>query len=433
MDQLIDYNTLIVLLGTMLLGANAGLIGSFAVLRGRALIGDVLSHASLPGLFLVYLILGYRNLEAMFVGAIVTGIACTLLITFLRRWTRIKDDAAMGVARSVFLGVGIVLASHIQNQPGISGKAGLDSVFFGKIAGLLAADVKLFAVVSAASLLSVMLLYKEFQLTSFDPGFARVQGWPALLLDNAQMALVAITVVIALPTVGAILIAAMLILPGATMRFWTDRLNILLIGAVVIGGSVGAVGALTSANFEKMPTGPIIILVGTAVFLVSLLFAPRRGLVARAAADRRFRTELRLHTLLRRLFEAAEANPAQASRRSFAELKCSLGWTENRLRKVAHAAVLQQLISRRVDDTFSLTPAGVAYASRVVRGYRIWQRFLTEYPDQSSSLVGLDVQQVDDVLPPDVVSALEAKLVDEGRLPRTVAGGAQPAFGGGAA
>lgn len=432
MDQFITYNTLIVLIGTMLLGANAGLIGSFAVLRGRALIGDVLSHASLPGLFLVFLILGYRNLEAMFVGAIVTGIACTLLITFLRRWTRIKDDAAMGVARSVFLGVGIVLVSYIQNQPGISGKAGIDSVFFGKIAGLLADDVKLFAIVSSASLASVLLLYKEFQLTSFDPGFARVQGWPALLLDNAQMALIAITVVIALPTVGAILIAAMLILPGATMRFWTDRLNVLLLGAVVIGGVVGATGALTSAYFEKMPTGPIIILVGTAVFLASLLFAPRRGLLARAAADRRFRSDLRLHTVLRHLYEAAEAGSRHSSECSLADLSRSLGWREAKLRRTANEAVLQQLVTRR-GDVIALTEPGMEYAGRIVRGYRIWQRFLIEYPDQSSSLVGLDVQHVDEALPADVVRTLETKLVDEGRLPRTPAKFAMPAFGGGAA
>lgn len=423
MDQFINYNTLIVLLGTTLLGANAGLIGSFTVLRGRALIGDVLSHASLPGLFIAFLILGYRNLRVMFVGALVSGIACILLITFLRRWTRIKDDAALGVARSTFLGLGIALSSYIQNQKHTGSAAGIDSVFFGKTAGLLLEDVTLFACVSALSLALILLLYKEFQLAAFDPGFARVQGWPALLLDNAQLALAAVTVVVALPTVGAILIAAMLILPGATMRFWTDRLSTLLIGAAVIGGVVGGVGTLASAEISRLPTGPIIILVGTVVFVASLLGAPRRGLLARAAADRRFRRDLSLQALLRRLYEAAEMSTTRSSESSFADVRRSLGWSEAQMRRVAQAAVLQQLVTRRSDDAISLTSVGVDYAQQVVRGYRIWQRFLTVYPDQSSSFATLDVQHVDDKLPPDVVRALETVLVAEGRLPAVGTGG----------
>jgi manganese/zinc/iron transport system permease protein len=176
-------------------------------------------------------------------------------------------------------------------------------------------------------------------------------------------------------------------------------------------------GTLASAEISKLPTGPIIILVGTVGFLASLLGAPRRGLLARAAADRKFRNDLRLHTLLRQLYEAAEAGPTRGSQRLSVDLRRALGWSESQFRKVTHEAVLQQLIVRRVDDTLSLTPSGLEYAGRVVRGYRIWQRFLIKYPDQNSSLTALDFQHVDDALPADVVRALEMKLKDEGRLP----------------
>ncbi|MCE9606348.1 MAG: metal ABC transporter permease [Planctomycetia bacterium] len=427
MNSFISYNTLIVLLGTTLLGANAGLVGSFTVLRGRALIGDVLAHAALPGLCLAFLWLGQRSLPAMLTGALASGLACILLMTFLRRWTRVKDDAVMGVVRSVFLGAGIVLISYIQNQTVAGSKAGFDSYILGKTAGLLADDVRLFVGVSTLSLSLILLLYKEFQLASFDPGFARVQGWPALLLDNAQMALAAITVVIALPAVGAILVTAMLILPGATMRFWTDRLSTLLIGAAVIGGAVGGLGTLMSAQFSLLPAGPIIILVGTAVFLTSMLGAPRRGLLARAAANRRFRNELLLQTLLRRIYESAEGRRSTAVHRSRAELMRSLGWSTGTMQRIVHAAVLQQLVSERAtpsthDYELSLTSQGAEYVAKVVRGYRLWQRFLTEYPDQSCSLVDLDVQHVDEYLPPDIIRALERKLVAEGRLPLVAEG-----------
>jgi manganese/zinc/iron transport system permease protein len=436
MGDFISYNTMIVLMGTTLLGANAGLVGSFTVLRGRALIGDALAHAALPGLCVAFLMLGERSLPAMLGGALASGIGCVLLMTVLRRWTRIKDDAVMGVVRSVFFGAGIVLISYIQKQTTTGSKAGLESYILGKTAGMLADDVRLIAGVSLFSLTTILLLYKEFQLASFDQGFARVQGWPALLLDNAQMALAAITTVIALPAVGAILVAAMLILPGATMRFWTDRLSKLLLGAVVIGGAVGCLGTLASAQFSLLPAGPIIILVGASAFLASMLGAPRRGVLARAAANRRFQRRLLLQTLLRRLYESSTRDGSPVSRPTHASLRQSLGWAEAKLQTVVHAAVLLDLVTERRGDRaevteLSLTPRGQDYAAKVVRGYRLWQRFLTEYPDQSSSLVDLDVQQIDDHLTPDVIRSLEQELIAEGRLPQLAASGRSSRLAGG--
>lgn len=431
MNHFISYNTMIVLLGTTLLGANAGLVGSFTVLRGRALIGDALSHAALPGLCVAFLLLGEKSLPAMLCGALASGLICVLLMTFLRRWTRIKDDAVMGVVRSVFFGAGIVLISYIQSPSVKGSKAGLESYILGKTAGMLAEDVWLIAGVSLFSITTILALYKEFQLASFDQGFARVQGWPALLLDNAQMALAAVTTVVALPTVGVILVAAMLILPGATMRFWTDRLSKLLVGAVVIGGAVGGLGTLASSQFSLLPAGPIIILVGTTAFIVSMLGAPRRGLIARAAANRRFQKELLLQSLLRELFAASERERAVVAHIPRTKLRETLAWSDDMLRRVVQSAVLQQLVSERAtsnpdDGELNLTPQGKAYAAQVERGYRLWQRFLTEYPDQSSSLVDLQVQHIDDYLPVDVVRLLEAKLLEEGRLPLVALAGAPP-------
>ena len=384
----IHYNTLVVLLGAALLGANAGMVGCFTLLRRRALVGDALAHAALTGLCLAFLRVGHRTLTAMLVGALATGLAGVALMTFLRRATRTKDDAAMGTVRSVLFGLGIVLISFIQGRTAAGSKAGLDSYILGKTAGMLASDVETFAVVSLGSLACVLLLYKEFELVSFDGDFARVQGWPAASLDNLQMALAAVTTVIALPAVGAVMVAAMLILPGAALRFWTDRLGTMLAGAALLGAAIGAVGAVCSAQFSLLPAGPIIILVGTTAFLISMLVAPRRGLLARAAA----------------------AAVARAH-----------AWSASVRRRTFHDALVHGVVELRPDAAgrlfLRLTDGGRAEAVRVVRGRRLWEALLTEHPDQTGLFTSLDVAAVDQLIPRELLAPLEARLRAAGRLP----------------
>lgn len=293
----LTYNTLVVLVGSALLGAGAGVIGSFAVLRRRALTGDALAHAALPGLCLAFIILGQRNLPAMLAGALCTGVAGVAIISGLRRWTRIKEDAAIGIVLGVFFGAGIALSRLIQNLSTTGSKAGIDSYILGKTAGMTRGDVYLIAGMALASIGLVMLLYKEFKLTVFDPGFAQAQGWPVVRLDLLLMSLVAVAVVIGLPAVGVVLIAALLILPGAAARFWTDRLGRMLWLSALFGTFVGIAGTLFSAQYERLPTGPIIVLVAAGLFLVSLLFGPSRGIVAVAIRQLRFRRDLAAGTL----------------------------------------------------------------------------------------------------------------------------------------
>ncbi len=189
-------NTLLVMLGTSLLGAVAAVVGSFAVLRRRALVGDLLAHASLPGLCLAFLLLSYRPLagrwlgsstaagswqfSVMLAGAFVTGLLGVALVTLVCRYTRTKEDAAIGIVLSTFFGAGVVLSSVIQNLPTASSKAGLQTYIYGQAAGMTRDDVWFIATVAAACLVLVTLVYKEFLVFSFDPGFAHAQGWPTL-------------------------------------------------------------------------------------------------------------------------------------------------------------------------------------------------------------------------------------------------------------
>jgi manganese/zinc/iron transport system permease protein len=417
--MMLKYNTLIVLAGVSLLGASAGMVGSFAVLRKRALTGDALAHAALPGLCIAFLILRQRNVAAMLLGALATGVAGIMIISALRRWTRVREDAAIGSVLTVFFGSGIVLSKYIQNLSNIGSRAGLESYIFGKTAGMTRGDVYLIVVAGLLGLAAVALLYKEFLSISFDSEFARSLGWPVYFLDLLLMSLVALAVVIGLPAVGVVLISALLIMPGAAARFWTDRLGTLLILSGIFGFAVGLVGTWLSASLEQLPAGPIIVLSGTTLFVASLLFGKQRGILARWIDQRRFETMLGLRQLLRIAWEHQAEGPRAAAPFSSADLLVRKTWTEHRAKRLLATAQSAGLVRPAATgtDLFELTPSGRDEALAATRGHRLWEAFLAEYPDQANSTANLASLSIEDYVPTAVVEQLTAQLQAAGRWP----------------
>lgn len=353
------YTTLVVLAGTAVLGACSGMVGSFAVLRRRALMGDALAHAALPGVCVAFLIIGDRNLPAMLFGAFVTGVLGVAIVTGLRWGTRIKEDAAMGIVLSVFYGAGIALTRYIHNETVEGSRAGLDSYILGKTSSMLLTDVYFITLVAAFSLAVIVLLYKEFKVVAFDPEFAYAQGWPSFWLDLALMLMIAVTVVIGLPAVGVVLMAALLIIPAAAARFWTDRLGWMLVIAAALGALTGAGGTLASGRYD-WAAGPSIVLTGTAFFLLSMLFGPRRGVVRQYQAERDYRKNTAIQSALRQVDEADESS----------------------LRTIApstlHQLQAQGLITT-TGDTWSFTPTGKRQAAEAAFAYRMVDLYLSEY------------------------------------------------------
>lgn len=411
-----DYNTRIVLIGSVVLGLSTGVVGSFAVLRRRALLGDALAHAALPGICLAYLIVGRRHFAALLLGAAVTGTLGVLIVSFLRHKSRIKEDAAIGMVLSVFFGGGIVLSRIIQNTPG-GNRAGLDSYIFGKAASMVRQDVLLITAVCAVVLALTLLFYKEFKLLSFDRAFAATQGWPTLRLDIVMMALLVIVTVVGLPAVGIVLMAAMLIIPGAAARFWTERLHRMLILAALFGAVTGAVGTLVSARFARLPAGPIIVLVGTSIFLLSMLVAPRRGLIARVASRLRLQRRTARQNLLRTLYELAEPDPDRRPPCHPAALVRLRAWSVNQARRALQNAARSGLVEPLPGDRFRLTDRGLRDAARVVRTHRLWEMFLIDQAHVAADHVDRDADALEHILSSDIIHRLERRLVELGRWP----------------
>jgi manganese/zinc/iron transport system permease protein len=397
----VTYNTLIVLLGVGLLGAGAGLVGSFAVLRRRALLGDALAHAALPGLCLGFLAFGERNLYAMLAGALITGLLGIGVVTGLRRFTRVREDAAIGIVLSVFFGFGIVLTRLIQNSKTIRGsQAGLDSYILGKTAGMIQSDVILIAGVAVFSLGLILLLYKEFLLVGFDAAFASVQGWPVLAIDVLLTSLIAITVVIGLPAVGVVMMTALLIIPGVTARFWSDRLSLVLAIAVAIGMLMGVIGTAISATYAKMPAGPVITLVGTAFFVASALFAPRRGLIARFLTNSQDRRE----EAYRRFLKFVHGLPQQSVNQ---ETIRQQGYTS----QVRHGLRTGDFIPLSGENV-GLSESGQVQARNLIRNEALWKLFVSHYPDLVSQAQPFSTKPIEEILETHIVTDLHARLAE---------------------
>lgn len=275
-DLLSDYTLRNVALGATILGVTSGVLGCFAVLRRQSLYGDALAHATLPGVCVAFILAGTKTPVLLMAGGAVAASLGALLILAVVGRTRVKQDAALGIVLSVFFGFGTVLLTAIAGT-GAAGQAGLDRFIFGQAATIVADDVVTMAVLGGAALAVVALLYKELKLLSFDAAFARGAGYPVGRLDLLLTFLIVVAIVIGIQTVGVILMAALLVTPAAAARQWTERLSTMIVVSALFGAASGLSGAIVSASGPDLPTGPLIVLAATVIFVLSLLLGRGRG------------------------------------------------------------------------------------------------------------------------------------------------------------
>ena len=271
-----DYTFQVVALGAALLGMASGLIGSFAVLRRQSLLGDVVSHAALPGIAAVFLMTGTKDTVWLLIGALCSGLAATGFIIGVVRYSRVKFDTALALGMSVFFGLGLVLLTYVQKIPN-SNQAGLQRFIFGQAAVLLKSDILVIAVTGAVLLALTLLFWKEFKLLSFDPEFARSLGLPTRSLNVLLSAMTVAAIIAGLQTVGVILMSAMLVAPAVAARQWTNRLGVMVALAALFGAISGVAGTLASSALPKLPAGPAIVVAADVLVLISLALGRARS------------------------------------------------------------------------------------------------------------------------------------------------------------
>ncbi|NNE79842.1 MAG: metal ABC transporter permease [Silicimonas sp.] len=288
----LGYNASLVTIGAVLLGIAAGVTGTFLFLRKRALVSDAIAHATLPGVGLAFIamtLMGFdgRNLPGLLLGSAISAMLGLMAVQWLSSRTRLSEDAAIGAVLSVFFSFGIVLLTVIQTMS-TGRQAGLESFLLGSTAGMLYSDALLIAVGGLAVMALVFVFRRPMTMVSFDPGFAATSGMNLDRIDMVMMGLVLGVTVVGLKIVGLIMIVALLIIPPVTARFWTDRAGYVVAFAGLFGGLSAWIGAALSASAPDLPTGPLIVLIAFAIFLVSMLLAPGRGLLSTYLRHRKF-------------------------------------------------------------------------------------------------------------------------------------------------
>lgn len=421
-----DYNTRLVLCGTMLFGACAGVVGAFMLLRKKSLVGDVASHSALPGIGLAYLILetfspGTGKSPAWLLVGAAAGAASGLICAGLIQRTRlIKEDAALGIVLSVFFGFGVVLLSIVQSLP-TGSAAGLSEFIFGKAAALTAADVTSIMVASLVVMGICALLFKELSLLCFDESYAAALGWPTRRLDLLLTALVVAVTVIGMPSVGLLLVVAQLVIPPTAARFWTDRHGPLALMSGALGGLSSAAGIVISALVPRLAAGAVIVLAGTSFFVISMLFGTRRGIVWRWRLQRMSRRHIGQLDLLRACFEVLEGMPRAMAPDSdltgfpisFEQLLEARSWSSHRLRQVISATLRDASIRQDADGHYRLTTEGARLARRATRNHRLWELYLIHFAQTAPGRVDREADEIEHVLEPELVEQLEALLEQE--------------------
>ncbi|EDM45458.1 hypothetical protein SCB49_06612 [unidentified eubacterium SCB49] len=302
-----DYTLGTITLGTAVLGAICGMLGSFAVLRKQSLLGDAISHAALPGIAVAFLITGAKDSNILLLGALVSGLIGTFWIHGMTKKTHLKSDTALGLVLSLFFGFGMLLLTFIQKQPNAN-QAGLDKYLFGQAATLVQSDVILMIVVTALALIVMLLFWKEFKILLFDADYTKTLGFNTKFIDITITFFIVLAIVLGLQTVGVVLMSAMLLAPAAAARQWTNRLSVMVFLAAIFGAFSGVFGTAISASQNNLSTGPVIVLVASVFVLFSFVFSPSRGILFRQLRFRRNRRDLKLKKTLQFMFGIAETH-----------------------------------------------------------------------------------------------------------------------------
>lgn len=277
-----------------LVATACGLIGNYLILRRMSLVGDAISHSILPGLAIAFLLANTRNTLAMFLGALIAGIFTTVIIELIHKKTRVKQDAAIGIAFTSLFAIGVILISVFASQVDLDqecvlyGEIGQVPLLpFVEIGGLVLGPQPVVRMAAVALLTGalIVIFYKELLVSSFDPGLAVSLGINATVMHYSLMSMLSVIVVSAFESVGAILVIAMLILPGATAALLSQRLPYVF-GLTVLHAALSTIFGLHLALWLECSIAGAMVVAGMFLFILAWIFSPLDGLIVRALARR---------------------------------------------------------------------------------------------------------------------------------------------------
>jgi manganese/zinc/iron transport system permease protein len=389
------YTFWVVSIGAGIICFAAGIVGTFSYLRKRALIGDVVSHAVLPGVAISFMLTGVKNPLYFLIGATTSGILSIWLVDFIQSKSKLKPDTILALTLSVFFGIGIVLLTKIQHS-GDAAQSGLDSFLFGKAASMTMHDVIIFSIIALINTICIVIFLRAFSIISFDEEYAKSIGFNVKVIKSFLALLTVITVAIGIQSVGIVLMAALLITPASGARFLTNSVKKMLVYAGIFALFSGFSGVIISSSGKAMPTGPWIVVVLSIFTIIAIFFGKEKGVIARMRTRKSNNIKINNENTLKTIYKLSkEGNDS-----------IPLDQLINNQSTTQFKPILKRLeknqILIRVNESVILTEKGKLAAREVIRKHRLWEIYLSKYFNLDPDHLHDDAEGIEHIITPEI-------------------------------
>jgi ABC-type Mn2+/Zn2+ transport system permease subunit/Mn-dependent DtxR family transcriptional regulator len=388
------------LIASALVGIMCGMIGCFIVLRNMSLIGDAQAHAILPGVVVAFLVVGYSTI-GFFIGSVIAGLITAFLITWIQHRSDTKNDAAVGIIFTAMFALGVIGISYLNNQQGVH--LDLSDFLFGTTLGVSNEDLYICAGITIYVLISIIIFYRYFFLTTFQPTIARSMGISVSTMHYFLMLMLVFVIVASLSTVGLILVVAMLVTPPSTALLLSSKLkNVIAIAALL--GFITTVTGFILAIVLETPPGPLMAVVATLFYLLTLCFAPEKGLVAKYFIKRSQLAKIQQEDILKQALRIPKGE-------SLPELALveRLGYTWNRLNSHLKKLTAEGLILTNKDG-IQLSLKGKEKAEKLVRAHRLWESYQVNKMGLTEGQIHDEAERMEHLLTDEMVDEVDGVL-----------------------
>lgn len=395
------------LAASAIVGVMCGVLGCFIVLRNMSLIGDALSHAILPGVVVGFMVAGYSIL-GFFTGSVIAGLLTAVSITWIQRNIKTHEDAAIGIVFTFMFALGVMGISWLTRQEGVH--LDLKDFLFGNVLGISDQDLWLTLLVMVFTIICVVAYYRYFFVTTFESVVAETIGISVQTIHYFLMLLLSFAVVASLQSVGVILVVAMLITPASTAYLLTNKMRNMLWISAVLGLLSTVIGLILAILTETTP-GPMMTITATLIYLLAVMFSPRRGLVSRYWKRYKMRRRIRREDVLKqavRLHERKELQPETLA----AQLNISGFRARNRMRHLQRRGLL-----RHEAGQWSLTDEGLRNGYSLIRAHRLWETYLVREMGLTEDQIHENAEKYEHILTDSLMDEVAEELGNPDRDP----------------
>lgn len=379
-------------------GMMCGILGCFIVLRNMSLIGDALSHAVLPGIFVAFILVGYSSI-GFFIGASIAGLVTALAISWIQTHVSTKNDAAIGIIFTAMFSIGVIGITSLKSV-----HLDLNHFLFGNVMGIGNEDIYLTIIISLFTVVSVLVFYRQLFITTFQPTIAETMGISTKAMHYFLMMLLSFAIVISLRAVGVILVVAMLVTPAATALLLTDKFKVVIVISCIVG-IISAIFGISIAIVCDTPPGPTMTLVATLLYFLAVLFSPSKGLLFKFSQSRQEGHRILREDILRQVIKKPLKEGMKVSL-----ISEKLGLSDNKILSYAKMMSKSSLLTLDPGNVVILSDEGVNKAEKLVRAHRLWETYQVQQMGLKSDQIHDEADKLEHFLTEELVDEIDKTL-----------------------